>query len=152
MAFELVYTVNDYYDGPRSGIANYCGRPHRYECQFDEAVDDWTDTFVLTPVASDTLALALEQWTIWRRWEALFQSGKVLLDSHPGLGAQDERYDELAEVLKRRLSENSAESVRAKGHFRVRPYQEDTPAGVMRELEVEWGSVTQAGAPASQRR
>jgi hypothetical protein len=143
MTFELVCTVDDYYDGPRSGIANYCGQPHRYECQFDEAVDDWTDTFVLTPVASDTLALALEQWAIWRKWEASFQSGKVRRDSHPGLGGQDERYDELAEVLKRRLTENSAEAVRAKGRFRVRPCQKDTPAGVMRELEVEWSSVTQ---------
>ena len=141
MAFELVYTVNNYYDGPRSGIADYRGQPHRYDCQFDEEADDWTDTFVLTPVAGDTLALALEQWAIWRKWEAAFHAGKVPHGSHPAFGGQDERYDELTQILKRRLTEKSAEAVRAKGHFRVRPHQQDMPVGVMRELEVEWESV-----------
>ena len=35
----------------------------------------------------------------------------------------------------------SAEAVRAKGRFRARPHQQDTPVGVIRELEVEWSSV-----------
>ncbi len=29
--YEQVFTVLDYYDGPRSGIANYNGAPHFYE-------------------------------------------------------------------------------------------------------------------------
>jgi hypothetical protein len=35
--YECVFTVTDYYDGPRKGIANYNGRPHFYECVFDGA-------------------------------------------------------------------------------------------------------------------
>jgi hypothetical protein len=29
--FEKVYTVTDFYDGPRGGIANFRGHPHVYE-------------------------------------------------------------------------------------------------------------------------
>ena len=121
MVFELVYTVDNFYDGPRSGIADYRGKPHRYDCQFDEDSDDWTDTFVLTPIARDTFELALEKWAIWRKWETAYHEGRVPHSSHPGHGGQDRRYDELSEILKRRLTEKSAEAVRAKGCFRVRP-------------------------------
>src|SRR2546430_8411304 len=73
MSFERVYTVNDYYDGPRSGIADHGGQPYYYDCEWDEEADDYADIFILTPVDSDTLALALEQWAIWREWEDAYQ-------------------------------------------------------------------------------
>ena len=36
MAFERVYSVLDYYDGPRAGIANFQGEPHYFICGWDE--------------------------------------------------------------------------------------------------------------------
>ena len=30
--YKEVFTVTDYYDGPRKGIANFKGLPHFYEC------------------------------------------------------------------------------------------------------------------------
>ena len=48
--FEAVFTITDYHDGPRKGIANYHGQPHFYECIFDDAKDDYSELFWLTPL------------------------------------------------------------------------------------------------------
>jgi hypothetical protein len=40
IAFEQVYAVWDYHDGPRSGIAAYLGQPHHYQCEWDKLADD----------------------------------------------------------------------------------------------------------------
>ena len=32
--YEEVFTVMDYYDGPRKGVANFRGQPHFYDCIF----------------------------------------------------------------------------------------------------------------------
>jgi hypothetical protein len=66
--YEYVFTVTEYFDGPRKGIANYQGNPHFYECIFDEVKDDYSGVFQLTPLDSETLKLAMEDWEIWRRW------------------------------------------------------------------------------------
>jgi hypothetical protein len=60
--FEEVFTVTDYYDGPRQGIANFCGQPHFYDCIFSEAKQDFTNLYRLTPVAPDLFRLAMEDW------------------------------------------------------------------------------------------
>jgi hypothetical protein len=41
--FEKVYTVTDYYDDPRGGIADFCGKPHLYRSLFEDI--DHKDTF-----------------------------------------------------------------------------------------------------------
>jgi hypothetical protein len=138
MAFERVYSVTDYFDGPRSGVADFFGQPHRYQCRFDEKLDDWTESFILTPISSDTLALELEQWEIWRKWEVAFHRGDVPQSSHPGFGGQNARYDELTRNIKDRSAAESPATWRAKGLFRARPGQPEMPLGVLRELEVEW--------------
>jgi hypothetical protein len=66
--FERVYTMTDYYDGPRRGIADFDGRPHTYDAVFDYAQDDYAEPYDLRPVDAETLQLALEAWQIWQRW------------------------------------------------------------------------------------
>ena len=138
MAFERVYTVWDYYDGPRSGIAAFSGQPHYYDCEWNDKKQDYDDTFLLTPVDQDTLALAMEQWSIWRDWEDAFHRGDVLQSTHPGIPGAHARYAELEANLKARIPAQSAQQRRACGVFRAMPVQEDSPPGVLRELEVEW--------------
>jgi hypothetical protein len=138
VAFERVYTVWDYYDGPRSGIAAFSGQPHHYDCEWNVNKQDYGDTFVLTPIDRDTLALAMEQWTIWREWEEAFHRGDVPQSTHPGLPGSYGRYAELEVTLKARIP---AKQWRAHGFFRAMPAQEDSPPGVLRELEVEWTDV-----------
>jgi hypothetical protein len=60
LEYETVYTVLDYWDGIRTGIADFHGAPHYYERPFDEARDNWADNFLLKPIDEETLRLALE--------------------------------------------------------------------------------------------
>jgi hypothetical protein len=137
MAFERVYTVWDYHDSPRSGIADYLGKPHYYECEWDAGTDDYSDTFSLKPVDEKTLALALEQWSIWRNWEFAFHRGEKRQETHPKLPGQSKRYAELDAELEARLARLTPE-IKVYGNFRARSDQPEIPGHAMRELEVEW--------------
>jgi hypothetical protein len=39
--WEKVYTVTDFYDGPRLGVADYNGQPHLYESRWDDSEGRW---------------------------------------------------------------------------------------------------------------
>lgn len=50
--FERVYTVHDYWDGPRSGFADFGGVPHAYRSLWLDDLDEWDpDRFELSPIA-----------------------------------------------------------------------------------------------------
>lgn len=138
MAYERVHTVWDYYDGPREGLADYDGTPHRYKSQWDTMADDWADTFELTPVDAETFRLEMERWSIWRAWEREFHSGHAAQESHPGYGGKNPRYDELGRLIESRMASLKPIDVRPTAKFRALPGQ-DLPGHMMRELEVEWG-------------
>ena len=63
MAWDRVHTVNDYYDGPRLGIADVDGVPHIYEAEFDHSSDEYGDTYYVSPV-DETL------------WRSFWKTGK----------------------------------------------------------------------------
>ena len=138
MAFERVHTVWDYYDGPREGLADYGGVPHRYKSTWDNAADDWADTFELTPVDDETFRLEIERWQIWRAWERAFHSGQAAQESHPGNSGMNARYDELGRLIAIRMAPLKPLEVRLTGDFRALPAQQ-LPGHMMRELEVQWG-------------
>jgi hypothetical protein len=81
--------------------SNYKGRPHLYECIFDESKDDYTDSFRLAPVDSQTSQLAMEDWAIWKRWELAFHTSKVDFSTHPALPNESERKTELKNILQK---------------------------------------------------
>ena len=83
--YEEVFTVTDYNDGPRKGGANFRGQPHFYDCIFDEAQDEYSDLYRLTPISQRIFELAKEDWAIWKKWESAYSSGKVTFQSHPAL-------------------------------------------------------------------
>src|SRR5688572_30570390 len=118
MKVERVYTVTDYWDGPRAGIADYDGRPHTFDAVFDDEADAWSDVFVLRPIDAETLALALEAWAIWLRWKATFDTGQTTTDTHPPLPADRARHAELEAAIERRLAARPDEAVRARALFR----------------------------------
>jgi hypothetical protein len=62
--YEEVFRVVDYYDGPRKGVANFRGKPHFYDCIFDEARDEYSDLYHLTPLSQYIFKLAKEDWDI----------------------------------------------------------------------------------------
>jgi len=117
--YDKVYTVTDYYDGPRGGVADFNGEPHYYECQFDEVESNWSDTFLLKPIDAETFRLALEDWDIWERWNAAREDGRVSLDTHPVLPEDRERHNEISAILRSKLKAEPEKDVKAKAEFEV---------------------------------
>jgi hypothetical protein len=139
--FEPVYTMTDYYDGPRGGIASFKGKPHLYQSLFADDKDG-SDVFELRPVDEETLRLAMEDWNIWLRWEDAFHAGGTTIATHPALAVDRYRHDEIAPVLAARLASLPGPSIRARGFFRPKPGHENARRG--RWLEARW-EVTDGG-------
>jgi hypothetical protein len=116
--YEKIYAVFDYYDGIRTGIADFKGAHHYYERPFDEARGDWADYFLLKPIDEETFRLALEDWAIWQRWYAACQARETTVDTHPALPEDRARHEEIQAILKRRLVVNPATDVKAQGDVR----------------------------------
>jgi hypothetical protein len=135
--YEQVFTVTEYYDGPRKGIANFRGQPHFYDCLFDKTRGEYSDLYRLTPIPQRIFELAMEDWTIWKRWEDAFNSGKAAIESHPALSQDRGRHEEIRAILDPVLTTDTAICVTQRGSFE--PHGSGQyPAGVIRPLQVKW--------------
>ncbi|HEX4301368.1 MAG TPA: hypothetical protein VHZ78_01150 [Rhizomicrobium sp.] len=129
MTWERVYTVNDYHDCPRFGVADFEGVPHIYESWFDETADDYTREFRLVRIAPDLLALVLEDWQLWLRWRRAYLAGEVpAAQEHPALPADRERRDQLRALIADRFTARTEGAVKMHARFR----------GKDENREVEW--------------
>lgn len=141
MKFEKVHTIRDLYDGVRSGTADFNGSPHYFSCPFDNAADDYADHFLLYPVSPQFMERELQYWAIYRAWEDKFHRGLLLLETHPGQGGVNADYDELSRWLNGQINSlDCATKQRAK--FQAVRAQDDLPAGILRELEVNWSPMS----------
>jgi hypothetical protein len=118
MTWERVFTVNDYYDGPRRGVADFRGKPHVYESQFSDAEAEYTDRFLLMEIESELFQLVLEDWAIWLRWHAAYQRGDVSDNTHPALPEDRKRHEELKQLVGSRLCAEPSKSVAMGAKFR----------------------------------
>jgi hypothetical protein len=135
--FEPVFTVTNFHDRPRVGIANYRGAPHAFECEFDDREDDYSDVHRQKPVDAEVFNLALEQWAIWLRWETAFRRGEVALETHPALPHEHERYKQLSMIVAPAVEVPKDAPIRAIGRFRSR----ETSPGEW-TTEVSWETVS----------
>ena len=135
-SFEAVHAVNDYWDGPREGVANLRGQPHHYKCVFSQEDDDWTDLFVLSPIDQDTFVLEMEAWGIWCRWITAFNEGRVDQSSHPALPEDRSRREAIQEQLEPRYAKVRS-TLKMRGLFRVRTDMEKGEDG-RHPVEVQW--------------
>lgn len=117
--FERVYTVHDFYDGARRGFADFDGRPHAYRAvlRYNKGVPE-DDYYDLSPIDPSSLPLVLEEWDIWRRWEAAFKAGKATVDSHPALPEDRARYEAVHPLVRRCLAVLARRAIRVRGTFR----------------------------------
>jgi hypothetical protein len=122
MAWDRVHTVNVYYDGPRLGIADVDGVPHVYEAEFDHSQDEYGDTYFAAPVDENLLALVLEDWEIWLRWNSAFKRSEVSIESHPALPQDRERHEALKVAIGDRMRVDRADAKRLKGRFQTSPH------------------------------
>ena len=110
---EAVHVENEWYDGPRAGVADIGGVPHRFKSLFDEKDDEYLGTFLVWPLEEDLVDLEREQWQIFVDWNARYESGEVSNDSHPGYGGKNARWDEIEAILKPSRDEIPALAKRA---------------------------------------
>ncbi|KAA3448648.1 hypothetical protein C7I87_19795 [Mesorhizobium sp. SARCC-RB16n] len=117
--WEPVLTVHDYYDGPRNGIAEYRGQAYAYRCEWDDALDDWSRVFLLSPIDDGQLAAVREDWLIWRRYQEHRADGRLQTgDRHPALAVDWPRHEQLADIVEQALRVNEAIAIRAVPEFR----------------------------------
>jgi hypothetical protein len=110
-----------FWDRPQTGIADFCGIPHVFECQFSEADDEWTDLFWLREVDERLFTLAEEQHAIFSRWRAEFAAGATTLETHPALPSDRPRYDELTALIGDGFAVQPEHSKVLRGSFSLSP-------------------------------
>lgn len=140
--FEEVFTTTEYFDGPRQGVANYGGAPHFYDCIFSEVKQDFTCLYRLTPVVEQIFQLALEDWSIWRRWELSFQTGKTTVDTHPALPEDAVRHREIELLLADRLKTDPSIAIVRSGKFISQ--RRTQIRGVLADFLVKWSNPSEA--------
>jgi len=150
--FETVYTMTDYYDGPRGGIADFRGVPHVYESTYadiGDKPDEAIDVFRLSPVTPEVFKLALEDWAIWLRWETAFHRGELTPDdAHPALLVDRVRHEELNRLLTGKLAVADDWCVLAHAAFRLRNDPNHSGLG-FHPLEVAWTPLSSVGGRGS---
>ncbi|WP_022826251.1 hypothetical protein [Hymenobacter norwichensis] len=114
---ETVYTITDWYDGARIGVADFRGQPHYYECIWDEAAYNWSDTYLLSLIDTETLQFALEDWSMWLRWKAAFDKGETTQETHPVLPEDRLRHAEIEQALAEKLVIDPVKSLKAVAEF-----------------------------------
>jgi hypothetical protein len=129
--WEPVYTVNDYFNRPRLGVAEYLGEPHIYESVFDASRDCYSDHYFASPIGRDLLRLVQQDWEIWQRWQAAYSAGAVTLDSHPALPEDKEAHEQLHCEIGDRLKADRDQAKKLWARFR----ESASAAG---GLEVKW--------------
>ena len=95
---EKVYVENEWYDGPRKGVADFQGIPYRFIANFDDG-RGYLDSFNIFPIPENELKLEVEQWNIYIEWNKKYESGEAAIDSHPGHGGISQRWDEIEKIL-----------------------------------------------------
>ena len=118
--WQRVYTVNEYYDGEVFGLADFGGQPHAYDREWDTNANEYGSHFLLAPVEPDLLALVLEDWEIWLRWQAAYIQKLATHETHPALPEERERHEALQVLMGDRLEAKRCGALRVSGKFRYR--------------------------------
>ncbi|RAK68325.1 hypothetical protein [Hymenobacter edaphi] len=114
---DKVYTMTDWYDGPREGVADYQGKPHHYRCQTGYEPYDEPSRYRLTPLDEEAFQLEMEDWAIWLRYCTACQEGRATAEMHPALPEDRPRHKELKPLIQAKLASLSTLSVLATAQF-----------------------------------
>jgi hypothetical protein len=132
--FETVYTLWHWCDGPREGVADYQGCPHVFVSEWNEAVDDYGDAFLLKPIDGETFRLVMEDWAIGEQWKVAVSEGRTTFDTHPASLEDRIRHEELKQLLREPLTVGPARARQANSvpTWLAEPAPADKPVGVVR--------------------
>lgn len=139
--YEKIHTIQDWWDGPREGVADYKGKPHVFTRVFDEDLDDYSDFFLLTPITEEEFHLIMEGNEIWKRWVMDFEERLVPLSSHPCLPEERARYEEIKALTQHLFDANQTSSLSVMGEVRWNPDAEESKYRnfSFQPLEMKWG-------------
>jgi hypothetical protein len=140
MPFETVYEVWDYWDGIRSGFADYHGVPHYFAAEWDEADDDYLNTFTLRRVDASTIALVQEHDRIFEDWQWAAHRAEVPQQSHPAISGQNPRFADLTATIQARTESAPIVATGVIGTFKADEGEPEKPLGMWRKVRVQWSS------------
>lgn len=136
LPLQTVYTVEDYYDGPRTGVADYNGQPHYYRSIYLDS-PNWNpdeDRFELSPVSPEVVSAAVEKAEIFIRWHRTQPQNTAGVVSEDDWGALPEDRDR-RDVLQAFLEARYAEAAQAS---RIVVHGKFLPNGHPPRLRVQW--------------
>ena len=123
--YEIVYVVEDWYDGPRSGFADYQQNPHFFrslhldiENNVDYNSDE--DRFKLTPVSKQVVEWAVEDHQLWLKWDEARRAGTLRQERHDEVRILPEdraRHQELCDMIDQHQASQSAPSFIVRGEI-----------------------------------
>lgn len=92
LLFERVYTIDEWDEGPRSGVANFAGAPHYFR-----SVGESRERFELTPLSRELFEWILEADALFHRWHPgpHTRSGRSFDGARVVAGAERARYETL---------------------------------------------------------
>ena len=137
-----MYSVTEYWDGPREGVADYGGAPHIYRSVWRREADDWdSDRYFLCPVTPEQAALAIEEWAIWKRFAEHYRGRSApvpeRLEEWGALPEDLPRLRELRLLLAPILRLDPSRCIVARAAFRPIGLTQ-VPGFVVPNLEVQW--------------
>jgi hypothetical protein len=113
--------MDDWYDGPRGGAADFGGSPHYYHSVYLDT-PTWNpdeDRFEFTPLPRDAFEAALVLQAIWERWHQAYKDGTAPEDPDDErvLPADRQRRDELEHVLAAGRAANASRAALVHGEL-----------------------------------
>tara|TARA_R110002073_G_scaffold335466_1_gene527516 strand:- start:146 stop:559 length:414 start_codon:yes stop_codon:yes gene_type:complete len=117
MEYEKVYTVNDYWDGPIEGVADYQGKPHKFKLLFDKNEDQYSTDYELQKISTKEFKLILQSWSLWIKWNNKEGKTKEEFDSHPVLPTDKEELEKIEAQLRELAESNDSNKFKIKGFF-----------------------------------
>ena len=139
MKFEPVIMMWDYFDGARTGMAEFNGIAHYFDGKFDETLIGFPEDYELSPVCDQFLKSAHKQWKIYRDWQFKFRQGLEVQENHPGGRGTNPEYDRLQDELDIGIDALTPLPDRYIPEFRASATNQDhIPKGAYRDFEAKW--------------
>lgn len=100
---DIVYTIEEFWDCPREGVAEYQGKAVYYNCLFDEEADDWSEVYELRELREESLERIFAEEGNWRDWSHNPRK-KMLHAAGQGVELQQSFIHKAGEIIRRKAT------------------------------------------------
>ncbi|MEO3948050.1 hypothetical protein [Gorillibacterium sp. CAU 1737] len=92
---QTVHFITDWWDGPKSGFADFAGGIHSFERIFDEGKEEWSSLYRVRPVSDEEYSLQVEAYHLFLEWKKDEHQSRP----HPLLDPENRRFHEIEQAL-----------------------------------------------------